>query len=332
MTDADHSLRFYCELFIENMEVRHYTAETLSIRRFDLNIFFTWCEERSMPDADDITRPVIDRYQRYIFNYRQKQNGKALSISSQRGRLTSVRLYFKWLAQKYYVLHNPASEMVLPREGHKLPGDILTKDEVELILIQPDIETPSGLRDRAMMEILYSTGMRRSEVTAITFPDVDFSRRVIMIREGKGRKDRVVPVGQRALDWLQKYLDEGRPKLCRTLDAVHIFFAKNGVYFSKENLTDKVRKYIIKSGVKKKGSCHLFRHTAATLMLENGADIRFIQQMLGHASLETTQVYTRVSITKLRQVHEMTHPSSQKSENPQKSDPDSSSSEPPAFS
>ena len=312
MTNADHTLRSYGEAFIESLKVRHFSKETVSLRSFYLNTFFNWCEERGMVQAEEISRPVVERYQRYLFNYRQK-NGKALSISCQRSRLVSIKQYFKWLAQRYYILNNPTSELVMPREGHKLPGDILTKDEVELILIQPDINNPNGLRDRAMMELLYSTGMRRGEVSTLTFPDVDFNRGVIMVREGKGRKDRVVPVGERALDWLQKYIDEARPVLCKTMDAVHIFFTHDGSFFNKETLSENVRKYIIKSGVRKKGSCHLFRHSAATLMLENGADVRFIQQMLGHASLETTQVYTRVSITQLKQVHELTHPSSQKS-------------------
>ena len=319
MAEIDHSLKFYDEAFLENLKVQHYSEESLKIRRFDLNIFFSWCEERGFTDADEITRPMIDRYQRYIFNYRQK-NGKALSISCQRGRLTSIKLFFKWMAQKYHILNNPASELVMPREGHKLPGDILTKDEVELVLIQPNIDTPTGLRDRVMLELLYSTGMRRSEVTSLTLVDVDFNREIIMIREGKGRKDRVVPVGKRALSWLQKYLDEARPVLCKTMDAVHIFFTHDGSFFNKETLSENVRKYIIKSGVRKKGSCHLFRHTAATLMLENGADIRFIQQMLGHASLETTQVYTRVSITQLKQVHDLTHPSNHREISSQKSE------------
>lgn len=319
MSDRSRNMKEHAEEFLKKLEARHYSSETLKIRRFDLAVFLQWAEDRGMTDPEDISRPVIDRYQRYIFKYRKK-NGEPLALSSQRGRLVAIKQFFKDLAQRYVILNNPTSELQMPREGHRLPRDPFNISEVELILIQPDIETPNGLRDRCLMELLYSTGVRRSELVGLSIYDIDFDRQVIMIREGKGRKDRVVPVGNRALLWLEKYLHEGRPLFCLQAEEPHLFFTKRGQYMSSSYLGSCVRRYIDQAGVNKKGSCHLFRHTVATLMLENGADIRYIQQLLGHAKLNTTEVYTRVSIDQLRKVHRLTHPADL---NPQKSEPDS---------
>ena len=317
MDRKDHTLRFHAKEFIKKLEARHFSTDTVKSRRFHLNIFVEWAEERSMTDPEEISRPVIDRYQRYIFKYRKK-NGEPLSLSGQRDRLVAVKQFFKELAQYYIILHNPASELQMPREGHRLPRDIFSISEVEQVLIQPDITTPNGLRDRCLMELLYSTGMRRSELVKLSIYDIDFDRRVIMVREGKGRKDRVVPVGERALMWLDKYLSEARPVFCLQAAEPHLFFTGRGQTLSSAYLGSCVRRHIDSAGIHKKGACHLFRHTAATLMLENGADIRFIQQMLGHAKLSTTEVYTRVSIDQLRKVHRLTHPAGLGKQKPEK--------------
>jgi integrase/recombinase XerD len=176
-------------------------------------------------------------------------------------------------------------------------------------MIQPDLSSPIGLRDRAILELFYSSGIRRMEVVNIAIYDVNFDRGVLMIRKGKGKKDRVVPVGQRAMDWIEKYMYEARPLLhCAAVEDNVLFLSVRGTFLNPDHLTALIRKYVEESGIPKKGACHIFRHTMATLMLDNGADIRHLQEMLGHADIKTTQIYTHVSIPQLKKVHEMTHP------------------------
>ena len=213
------------------------------------------------------------------------------------------------MARQNLLLHNPASEIVLPRMEHRLPKYVLTADEAEQIIQQAVISEPEGLRDRAILETFYSTGMRRMELANVKIYDLDADRTTLTIRQGKGRKDRVIPIGERALAWIDKYMRESRPQLLTGGgDDGTVFLTHMGEPFDRRQLTALVRRYLIDSKVGKMGGCHLFRHTVATLMLENGADIRVIQEMLGHAKLTTTELYTRVSINLLRQVYSATHP------------------------
>jgi integrase/recombinase XerD len=185
---------------------------------------------------------------------------------------------------------------------------VLTASEVEQIMIVPDVQTPLGLRNRAMLELLYSTAMRRTELTSLKVHDVDTQRRVISIWCGKGRKDRVVPFGERALGWLEQYLETTRPRLLVDSRETTLFLTYNGRPFVSNALSDMVRKCVRAADVSKRGSCHLLRHTAATLMLDAGANVRYIQELLGHEELTTTQIYTHVSIAELQKVHDLTHP------------------------
>jgi integrase/recombinase XerD len=185
---------------------------------------------------------------------------------------------------------------------------VLSITEVEAIMAGPEVSQTMGNRDRAILETLYSTGIRRMEVVNLKVFDLDAERGTVMVRQGKGKKDRMVPIGERALTWIQKYLDEVRAGLAVNPDDGVLFLTAEGEAFTPNRLTQLVREYVDKAKLKKRGSCHLFRHTMATLMLEGGADIRFNQAMLGHAELSTTQIYTQVSIRKLKEIHDATHP------------------------
>jgi integrase/recombinase XerD len=179
---------------------------------------------------------------------------------------------------------------------------------VEHVLIQPHVQHPLGVRDRTILETFYSTGMRRTELVRLTLSDLDWGRRLILIRRGKGRRDRLVPIGPRALAWVARYLTEVRPRLVRAPDGGTMFLTARGRAFHPNHLSTLVRGYVEAAHLGKGGACHLFRHTMATLMLEGGADIRFIQEMLGHAKLTSTQRYTHVSVQQLQVVHAATHP------------------------
>ncbi len=289
------------------LRVKDYSEHTVRNRDMNVRYFLAWCAERGLSEPTEITRPVLERYQRHLFHYR-KRDGDPLTFRSQHARLVALRNWFRWMTRQNRILHNPASEIELPRLGHRLPKHVLTASEAEQVMMQPNLADPIGLRDRAILEVFYSTGMRRMELIHLKLYDLDFERGTILIRQGKGKKDRYVPIGERAIAWVQKYIREARPQLAIEPDAGTLFLASTGEAISRDHLTMMVRAYVLRAKIGKTGACHLFRHTMATLMLEGGADIRFIQQMLGHAELSTTEIYTHVSIRMLKQVHSATHP------------------------
>lgn len=206
-----------------------------------------------------------------------------------------------------HILYNPAADLEVPTPPRQLPKVLLSFAEVEQVLNQPDVTTPMGMRNRAMLETLYSTGIRRSELAHLSLFDVDTGRATLMVRKGKGGKDRLLPPGARAARWIDRYRDEVRPLLIREPDPGTLLVADYGEPFARNRLSDMVKRYLRPAGIEH-GACHAFRHAMATHMLDNGADIRFIQVMLGHSELTTTEIYTQVSITKLQEIHARTHP------------------------
>lgn len=301
------SMTAYFYRYLEWMRIKNFSPRTSELKRKYLSHFLHWSDERSIKRPGDVTKPMIERYQRYLYHYRKK-SGEPLSFRSQAGYLGSVRSFFRWLSRENYILYNPASEIELPKQPKCLPKHVLTEDETEVILSLPDIQTELGIRDRAMLEVLYSTGIRRMELVNLSLYDIDKTAGTVLVRLGKGQKDRMVPIGERALAWIEKYIEEVRPLYLRDLNEKTLFLGITGEAISGSRLTQLIRRYVRKADLGKEGSCHLFRHTMATLMLENGADIRYIQEMLGHACLDTTQIYTRVSIRKLKEIHSLTHP------------------------
>lgn len=303
---AGNRLHSYRRAFAEWTQARGYSAATVATRDRAIARFIAWVDERDIDRPADITRAVLERYQRQLFLAR-KADGTPLSLATQQSLLNPLRAFFKWLARENHLLYNPASELILPRQPRQLPKVLLSVPDVEHALNQPDIATPWGLRDRAILETLYSTGVRRMELARLTLYDVDLAAGTVMVRLGKGSKDRLIPIGRRAGAWIARYIEEVRPQLATRADELALFLTDYGEPFEKNRLGDLVRRYLRHAGFAH-GACHAFRHAMATHMLENGADIRFIQAMLGHAELSTTQIYTQVSIGKLKEIHAATHP------------------------
>jgi len=280
--------------------------QTVAIRRFALRQFILWCWIRGLSRADQISREVLEEYQAHLA-FRKKRNGRPLALNTQVTRLNPLKAFFKWLARSGRIATNPASDLCMPRVPRRLPGRIPTLVEIWRIVALPS-STTSGLRDRAILEMFYATGIRRMELARLCVHDLNLGENAVVIRHGKANRDRVVPLGARATKWLLRYLAESRPLMARPGDNT-LFITDRGEPFIKNRLGDLVKRYLLKAGFSAKGACHLFRHCCATHMLENGADIRYIQELLGHADLTTTQIYTRVSIGKLKEVHSRTHPS-----------------------
>ena len=288
------------------LEARRYAPSTVAARRRQLTRFVAWLEARGISGPRQVTLPVLERY-RLDLHQRRKRDGSPLGWGSQAQMLVAVKGLFRWLTITKRTRSNPAAELELPRRAHRLPRDVLTAEEAELVLSAPDTTRSIGVRDRAILELLYSTGIRRAECASLALTDVELGRGVLLVREGKGARDRFVPLGDRAADWLERWLTV-RPRYVTPPDSGRLFLTKRGRPLSPKRLGSLVHGYVEASGVGKTGSCHLFRHTMATLMLEAGADVRHIQAILGHAELSTTALYTRVSIGQLQDVHRRTHP------------------------
>lgn len=300
------NLEDYCDWQL----VRAYSIGTIRNTRSFVGSFIHWCKQDGVRNCGDVGKSTLDRYQLVLYMHR-KRDGKPLSLASQHNRMVIIAGFFRWLTRQSLLASNPASCIELPRLGRRLPKAILTAQETEQILCLAECNSPKGLRDRTILEVLYCTGIRRTELVNLKRFDINLCRQTLLVREGKRRKDRLLPLSSRTAGWIDRYLSEGRPMLLGDKkDYGDLFLRYDGLPLSSSALGNLVHKYIHKSGIRKSGSCHLFRHTVATLMLENGADIRHVQLLLGHERLQTTEIYTHVNIRGLMDVHRKTHPTS----------------------
>jgi integrase/recombinase XerD len=289
------------------MRVHNYAATTILCRRRYLGYFSGFCQQHGVDEPAAVTFELLQSYQQRLFEHR-KRDGQQLTVATQVQRLVPVCHFFSWLRRSGQLGTNPAGDLLMPRPDRRLPEATLSTTEMTALLAQPDVARPLGLRDRAILEVFYSCALRRQELIDLTVRDVDFGRATVFVRRGKGSKDRYVPIGERALFWLRLYLDLARPRFTNDESAGRLFLSSVGTPICPDWLSRKVKRYLREAGIDKKGSCHLLRHTVATLLLDGGADIRYVAEMLGHARLETTQRYTHVSIDRLRAIHTTTHP------------------------
>ncbi|XDD51145.1 tyrosine-type recombinase/integrase [Leptospira sp. WS92.C1] len=317
-------LELYILEHLQSMYSSRYSNGSIQHRRFSLLLLLEWCEERGIDSPLELTRSLMERFQRFVGQYRNRNTGQPVAINTLSSMLVDVRMFFQWLERREYIPKNPALDLRIVSIGRRLPRNILKVEEAERILQEPDLETPYGVRDRVVLELFYSTGIRCFELQKLKLTDIDFANRTVFIREGKRRQDRMIPVSTRALEWMRKYVEDVRPGLVSLPDEGYIFLTNKGKALHTSQIIAMTTKYREQSGVTKQGSTHMFRHTTATLMLDNGADIRYIQEMLGHRRLNSTQVYTHVAISKLKEVYDRTHPAEQKNSKKKDSDSDTS--------
>lgn len=289
------------------LQVMQYSPFTIANRRANLKQFLVWSHGQGLFEASQLSRSVIDGYHLAVARW-IKPDGTTLGAGGQVQKLLALKMFLRWLHREELLSSDLGEALRFPRRQQRLPRAVLNQAEVERVLQVPDLSKPTGLRDRTILEVLYATGIRRSELARLHSTDVDRHRRTVLILQGKGGKDRVAPISERALWWIDRYESDGRPRLQRQQLRSHLFLTSRGNPMPPKRLTELVHGYVLKSGISKTGSCHLFRHTVATLMLEGGADIRYIQEMLGHAQLSTTAIYARVSITQLRHIYRRVHP------------------------
>ena len=308
------SLAAWIRRYLQHLETQHRSLADQRTRRSRLAQFHGWCVERSIERPQEVTHAHVQRFQRHLFLYR-KANGAPMAVNGQRVALFTVEMFFRWLVKQGVVPSNPAADLELPRRTDDL-REPLTLDEMETVLALPNIEEPEGLRDRACLELFYATGIRRMELANLLQANLDRTRGTLHVQLGKGKKDRFVPIGERALAWVTKYEREARPKLLSDPKEKHLFLNQYGQPLSPDGLSWRVRDYFKQAGIEKRGACHLFRHTMATAMLDNGADIRHVQEILGHGQITSTQRYTHVSIARLHAVHAATHPAARLTRDP----------------
>lgn len=306
-SSSSPGMHAYLQQFLQWSASMNYSPATTKTRATNIERFITWCAQRDITKPQDVTKPVLERYRNHLFHHR-KTDGKPLSFSTQHSQLAPLKAFFKWLNKENYILYNPAADFELPRVPKRLPKDILTPEEIDAMLAQTEVYGEKGIRDRAIIDTFYSTGIRRMELVNLKIQDVDLVRGTLMVFEGKSQQDRIVPIGERAVAWVREYLEKVRPKLVRGEDSGYLFLTDRGQPFIRNRMTDLMQKYKNAAGIDKRGACHILRHSMATHMHDNGAEIRFIQEILGHKNLTTTQIYTRVSIKKLQEVHRATHP------------------------
>jgi integrase/recombinase XerD len=294
----------YIEKFIAYLKLKGYTARTIEGYQNNLRQFQTFLAARRQK-IPNLTHAELQEYRSYL--YYQEYRGQPLNIGTQRHRLIAIRMLFKYLAAETLILVDPAATLELPKEPQMLPRVILTAREATKILESINVKTAMGLRDRAIIEVLYSSGIRASELVGLKLDNLDLEQGYLMVEQGKGNKDRVVPLGKTACHWIREYLQQARPKIAA---ANEVFLSMHKPYrpLYRKAIAEICAARSRQAGIKKKVTSHTFRHTCATLMLKGHADIRYIQELLGHNSLKSTQIYTKVTIQDLKKAHARCHP------------------------
>jgi integrase/recombinase XerD len=284
-----------------------------------LRLFLT--NSRLLDDAGRVDLASIDAatmsdYQAFVYDYVSPKTGQRLATSSQIHALSYVQTLFRFLLKTGRIAFDPATIIRLPRHPQTLPAALLTPEEIKKLLTMPDLHTPCGFRDRCILELFWSTGMRVGELLSLSIADLDFAQSLCTIQHGKGDKPRVVPLGTGVIAWLQEYLTNVRPLLTTADGAAvpigsapsHLFLSRFGRAMDKSGLFYKLHAYRRRAKIKKRVTPHSFRHTLASEMLKAGADLRHIQELLGHENLTTTQRYLHIVKGDLRKVHGKTHP------------------------
>ncbi len=259
-------------------------------------------------DVRSVTRTRLEAYIARLYDYRTK-DGKAYATNTIIVKIRSIKRFFEFLEKTNVIFVNPAEFIHEPRPRVCLPRCILTAAEVRIILDQPNLGKPTGIRDRAVLEVFYSTGIRLEELCGLTVYDADLQGGMLRVNSGKGKKDRVVPLGKHAVRFIREYVEKVRLHLSRkNRSERRLFIDYYGKPLSKQSVSMMIRTCARAAGVKKKVSAHTFRHSFATELVKNGADITAVQKMLGHSDLNVTQVYLRSAGIDVKIAHQKTHP------------------------
>lgn len=296
------------EAYVSNRLTLGRTEGTILHVRRALSALGGFLARRGVETAGEIDREMVRAFlaERYSLALERAYVSGPATYAERYAK--QLRPFFRWAVASGRVLVSPMDGLRVARGEVRLPRNALTLEETRRILAAPDTNDILGLRDRAVLEIMYSSGLRRGEVAGLDLGDVDLAERTAMIRNGKGRKDRVVPMGEAAARWMRRYLSESRPLLERDSSERAFFLTTIGARLHRILPHRLIQRSSLAAGIERRVTSHTMRHTCATHMLRGGADIRHVQELLGHEDLRTTQIYTRVAITDLREAHRRFHP------------------------
>lgn len=278
---------------------RGLSENTINSYGIDLKLFLEYLRENEIPSFKQVNKEVI-------VNYMQSEKNNNKANSSILRSVSSLRKFFQYLAQEKIIEKDPMLLIDTPKKKQHLP-QVLTKEEVEKLLRSPNTGQVLGLRDRAMLELMYATGLRISEIINLKFEDLHLTMGTLQTL-GKGHKERIVPVGDEAIKWVNRYLEEARPKLLKQKRSNYLFLNFHGNNLTRQGVWKNLKAEVRKAGIQKNITPHTLRHSFATHILENGADLRIVQELLGHADISTTQIYTHLSNKQLADIYNRAHP------------------------
>ena len=326
-------LKITAARFSEWLQVINYSPKTRVNYTRDVKVFLDWlADNTSINSIADVTPAQLQQYQIALYNFerhgpdcelrnadcgmkseihspKSEIEPRRLSVGTQANRLAAVRKFFSWLLSEQQIAYNPASTLQLPKQPHRLPRGVLTKSEARRLIETTPTTKPRDVRDRAMLETLYATGIRRAELIALSIYDADLQAATLRIEHGKGNTTRVVPLTQSAIAALKLYLEEARAVFAHEAGQVRLFVStRSGGSLDDADIVRIVAKAATRAGIKKHVTPHTLRHTCATHLLKGRADIRQIQKLLGHRRLSSTEVYTRVELSDLAEVIARCHP------------------------
>ena len=295
--------------YSQHLEQRHLASSSIRQTIIILEWFLSWLDDT---DLRDVILEHIERYRERLSRQR-KLNGESTTLMYQNRQVRVIAAFFEFLFQRKKILVNPCAELPPLRDPKRLPRGIISAAQVMRLLQQPNTLNPVGFRDRTLLELLYSSGLRGNEACRLTIYDLDLEDRTLRVVQGKGKKDRVVPIGKVAVHYLREYIEKVRPILLqknrRKKDVEKLFLSSWGTAMNTALLWRIISHYRKAAGLPETATTHSLRHACATEMLRGGASIRHVQEMLGHARITTTQIYTRVVPIDLKKVHRRTSPS-----------------------
>lgn len=280
---------------------RGLSANSIQSYQRDLKQYFNHLKKEQITDWDN-----VDRYLVLIFLQKQREKGK--SENSIIRMVSSLRRYHQFLKQEKLVTEDPMLFIQTPKKAQTLPK-IMSANEIILLIEAPDTSKTLGLRDRTILEVMYATGLRISELVNLEMKELHLSMALIQTI-GKGDKERILPIGDEAISWLEKYIENGRPLLQKNSneESAYVFLNTRGKKLTRQGVWKKIKKIVKESGIKKNVTPHTLRHSFATHLLENGADLRIVQELLGHSDISTTQIYTHITKHRLKDVYSNYHP------------------------
>lgn len=288
--------------FKQQLKVRGYAEATIESYRKGLGYFQDFLKDQAIMEIKEIGRQAV-------LDYQSKVMAEPIATESKALKIRPVKRLFEWLVETNQLLINPAENLVETCRKNRKIGTTLTIEEIQKLLAQPNLSLKTGIRDRAILEVLYASAIRLDELLNLEVYNIDLKEQVLYIRKAKGRKQRVVPLGKKATAFLKEYLEKIRPYYARKNPKERrLFLLNTGLTMTQGSIRTMMRGYRVQAGINKPVSPHTLRRTCATHLLQQGADIRYIQELLGHARLDTTRIYTKVMPVEVKQTHEKTHP------------------------